>query len=243
MRVTVDFCGETVDVTPERPVTLGREGDIALDDNPFLHRRFLEVSVRDGLVWLTNCGSLLSATIVDETSKVQAWLAPGARLPLVFERSYVRFAAGPTSYEVDIVVEDPPFTSTALDEPIVDLSSSTETIGRIPMTPDQRLLVIALAEPLLSQDGRGTASLPSSADAARRLGWTLNKFTRKLDNVCSKLERLGVRGLHGESGNLAANRRARLVEYAVSTGMVVPADLALLDAAADTAADDAEVDA
>jgi hypothetical protein len=229
MRVLVDFCGEVHEVTPDRPVSVGRTGDIALDDNPYLHRRFLEISTRDGFAWLVNCGSLLAATLVDDTSRLQAWLAPGAQLPVVFERSHVRFAAGPTSYEIDIIVEDGPFASRPTEQ-IVDLSTMTETIGRITMTPDQRLLVIALAEPLLRQEGRGNAALPSSADAARRLGWTQSKFTRKLDNVCSKLERLGVQGLHGNSGDLAANRRARLVEYAVSTGMVVPADLRELDA-------------
>lgn len=228
MNVLVDFCGEVVRVEPGRPVTIGREGDIVLDDNPYLHRRFLEVAIRDGLVWLTNYGSLLSATVVDDTSRMQAWLAPGAHLPVVFERSYVRFAAGSTTYEIEVVIENAPFASRP-GEPVVDLSESTETIGQIPMTPDQLLLVIALAEPLLRQEGRGNAALPSSAEAARRLGWTQTKFTRKLDNVCGKLERLGVRGLHGDSGNLAGNRRARLVEYAVSTGMVTPSDLSLLD--------------
>lgn len=229
MKVTVDFCGERFEVTEDRPVSIGRAGDIVLDDNPYLHRRFLEVSLADGLVWLSNCGSLLAATLVDDTSRLQAWLAPGARLPVVFQRSHVRFAAGPTTYEVDILVDDAPFAVTDQPQTFVDLSDSTDTIGRIPLTPDQHLLIVALAEPLLRQEGRGNAALPSSADAARRLGWTQSKFTRKLDNVCGKLERLGVRGLHGESGNLASNRRARLVEYAVSTGLVVPADIEHLE--------------
>ena len=228
MRVTVEFCGEAVVVEPERPITVGREGSIELEDNPYLHRRFLEISIRDGLVWLTNRGSLLSATVVDDSSRLQAWLGPGARLPVVFARSHVRFAAGATTYEIDILVEDATFTGAQSDD-VVDLSESTDTIGKIPLTPDQRLLVIALAEPLLRQSGRGNAAIPTSSDAARRLGWTQTKFTRKLDNVCGKLEHLGVQGLHGDAGRLAANRRARLVEYAVSVGMVVPADLELLD--------------
>ena len=37
---------------------------------------------------------------------------------------------------------------------------------------------------------------PSSADAAARLGWTVTKFNRKLDNVCQKLADAGIRGLH-----------------------------------------------
>ena len=77
--------------------------------------------------------------------------------------------------------------------------------------------------------GTGQAQIPSSADAARRLGWTITKFNRKLDNVCSKLADAGTRGLHGGPGKLASNRRARLVEHALSTRLVTEADLALLD--------------
>ena len=71
--------------------------------------------------------------------------------------------------------------------------------------------------------------MPTSAGAALRLGWTITKFNRKLDNVCDKLTRNGVRGLHGDARNLATNRRARLVEYALSARLVTTHDLALLD--------------
>lgn len=228
MSASVDFCGELFEVDESRPFVIGREGDLVLDDNPYLHRRFLEVTVQNGLVWLSNVGSLLAATIVDETSRFQAWLAPGISLPLIFEHSYVRFSAGATSYEVEISVDEAPFSGPA--NAVAEASMMTETIGQVPLTPDQRLVIVAIAEPLLLQEGRGTAALPSSADAARRLGWTQTKFTRKLDNVCAKLKKQGVRGLHGEAGNLASNRRARLVEYAISTGLVGPHDLAMLDA-------------
>jgi len=72
--------------------------------------------------------------------------------------------------------------------------------------------------------------IPSSADAAARLGWKVTKFNRKLDNVCQKLADAGTRGLHGGPGKLASNRKARLVEHALSTRLVTEADLALLDA-------------
>ena len=103
------------------------------------------------------------------------------------------------------------------------------TIGATHLTPDQRRLIVALAEPRLRGDGRASVVLPSSADAAARLGWTITRFNRKLDNVCQKLQRLGVRGLHGDADRLASNRRSRLVEYAVATRLVSRADLAMLD--------------
>ena len=75
----------------------------------------------------------------------------------------------------------------------------------------------------------GASQLPSSAAAAARLGWPLTTFNRKLDNVCEKLDRIGVKGLRGGPGALATNRRARLVEYAVASRLVTADDLPLLD--------------
>jgi hypothetical protein len=75
----------------------------------------------------------------------------------------------------------------------------------------------------------GRGSLPTSAQAAERLGWSMTTFNRKLDNVCDKLDKIGVGGLRGGKGNLATNRRARLVEYAVATRLVSADDLVLLD--------------
>jgi hypothetical protein len=94
-------------------------------------------------------------------------------------------------------------------------------------------LVLALAEPALRGTGRAGSTLPSSGEAAQRLGWTTTKFNRKLDNVCQKLAAQGVRGLHGEPGRLASNRRARLVEYALAVRLVTRDDLHLLDDADD----------
>src|SRR5690625_6113241 len=82
---------------------------------------------------------------------------------------------------------------------------------------------------MLNREGSGMSSVPTSAQASKRLGWQLTKFNRKLDNVCDKLDRLGVRGLRGGPGKLASNRRARLVEHAVFSRLVTSADLPLLD--------------
>jgi hypothetical protein len=226
--LTVDFCGQLYTPDPGQPFLLGREGDIVLDDNPYLHRRFLMISrAGDGLWWLANLGSLLSATVADESGHLQAYLAPGGRLPLVFPRTVVWFTAGPTTYEFDVFLADAGFTPIAVGTPS---GSGTTTIGQVSFTPSQRLLILALAEPLL-RNGRGASALPTSAQAADRLGWPLTTFNRKLDNVCAKLTQAGVRGLHGGPDRLAVNRRARLVEYAVAARLVTVELLPLLDQA------------
>lgn len=221
----VDFCGEVREVTAASPFVIGRQGDLVVDDNPFLHRRFLVVSAVDGVFWLANVGSSLTATVADADGLMQAWLAPGGRLPVVFETTRVWFTAGPTTYELELFAAAAPFAPTLDEFP----SEVGTTMGRTTFTPDQRLLVLALAEPLLRRGERGQGRIPSNADAAARLGWSLTKFNRKLDNVCQKLAKQGVRGLHGDASRLASTRRARLVEHVVAARLVTRDQLAVLD--------------
>jgi hypothetical protein len=221
----IEFCGEWYEVESPEDFHIGRESDLVIDDNPYLHRRFLRIYEDFGMWWLANVGNLLSATVSDSTGAVQAWLAPGARLPIVFERMQVLFSAGSTTYEFTIhSAEDYFDTSTAMAG-----SGGTTTIAPIALTSTQRLLVVALAEQVLRQSSPGRGEIPTSADAAARLHWSMTTFNRKLDNVCDKLDKIGVPGLRGGKGKLATNRRLRLVEYAVATRLVGPDDLYLLE--------------
>jgi hypothetical protein len=224
MTLTVEFCGERFPIEEEAIFTIGREADLVIDDNPFLHRRFLRIAHEKNLWWITNVGGQLSATLSDREGTVQAWLAPGAALPVVFEQSSVWFTAGATTYEFEMELADAPFSTATPDNPL----SGATTYGRTSLTPEQRLLLIALAEPMLRRRVRGAVNAPTSAEAAARLGWTVTKFNRKLDNVCQKLERIGVRGLHGGPDRLASDRKARLVEYVLATRIVDTDDLNLL---------------
>lgn len=225
----IDFCGVATGVDRD-PFTLGRDADLVLDDdNRHLHRQFLRLTAQQGIWLLTNVGSQLTATVSDRDGRLEAFLAPGAVLPLVFDETVVRFTAGPTAYEFAIRLPDPAFVTGIVDH---GNGAGATTVGRISMTPDQLRLVLALAEPVLRGDGRAATVMPSNADVARRLGWTITRFNRKLDNVCQKLAAKGVRGLHGGPGQLASNRRARLVEYAIAVRMIGRDDLPLLDAPA-----------
>ncbi|MBG6083907.1 hypothetical protein [Zhihengliuella flava] len=223
--VQVEFCGEWFPVGDQQVFTIGREGDLEVDENPYLHRQFLTVARYDGIWWLSNVGKRLSATISDKTGGLQAWLAPGARLPLVFSQTTVVFTAGPTTYELGVHMNQPAFRQEwSADDP-----DGATTIGPVTLTESQRALVVALAEPMLRRDGTGLSAVPSSAAAAARLGWATTKFNRKLDNVCDKLDKAGIAGLRGGAGKLATNRKARLVEHAVTSHLVTHADLTLLE--------------
>ncbi len=232
-KVTVVFCGEEYSVSPEAGLTIGRTGDVEVDDNPYLHRTFLVVSHEAGFWWLSNTGSTLTATVADEQGLFQAFLNPGARIPLAMKKLVVWFTAGPTTYDFEIHVASPVFKTVTAEAPAAGNAEEADevgaaTVGRVSFTPDQKLLVVALCEPFLRRREAGTSQIPSSAAAAERLGWTLTRFNRKLDNVCQKLADAGTRGLHGGVGKLATNRKARLVEHALSTKIVVEEDLVLL---------------
>ena len=85
------------------------------------------------------------------------------------------------------------------------------------------------AEPWLRRTGTGPVDLPRNADAAARLGWTLTRFNRKLDNICYKLDRIGVKGMRGGPRSHASYRRTALVDYALTARIVTVEDLPLLD--------------
>lgn len=222
--VHVEYCGEHYTPSPDRPFLIGREGDLRVEDNPYLHRHFLRIEHADGLWWLVNVGSQITATVTEQSRGLQAWIGPQARLPLVFADVSVMFSAGPTTYEARITTTEAVYAPVEPAEPEV----GETTIAPLRFTASQKLLIVALAEPLLRRDGTGSSAVPPSAVAAQRLGWPLTTFNRKLDNVCDRLARTGVRGLRGAPGQLATNRRARLVEHAVSARLVVRDDLALL---------------
>ncbi|MDR0593288.1 MAG: hypothetical protein LBG60_08560 [Bifidobacteriaceae bacterium] len=231
-QAVLEFDGERHPLPKDRPFVVGREGDLVVDDNPYLHRRLLQIEFESGFWWLANVGGRIAATISDPASGMQAWLPPGARLPLTFANTAVVFTAGPCTYTLTVWTDTPIWRDWTGQRSL----GGVTTQGAISLTVSQRLLIVALAESMLRRETGSSAPLVSNAEAARRLGWTQTRFNRKLDNVCDKLDRLGVDGVRGGPGDLATGRRARLVEYAVSTGLVTPVDLQLLDQPAAVAA-------
>lgn len=229
MSVWVQYRGQRYDVPAEGSLTFGREADVMIDDNPYLHRVFLTLASENEIAWLRNVGDRIPATVSDAGGLTQVWLAPGGQIPLVFPCTTVWFTAGPHTYSFEVFLARSPMQAS----PTLPVATTQDTtLGTQRFTPDQLRLVVVLAESMLRVGPGGKGEIPSSTEAARRLGWTVTKFNRKLDNVCEKLTRIGVTGLVGEAGNNASSRRTRLVEYAVATRLVTTGDLVLLDPSA-----------
>lgn len=223
----VEFCGEEYAVSPGGTLTAGREADIIVDeDNAYLHRRLVEISYEGGFWWIANVGSRLAVTVSGGAGTLQSWLGPGSRVPVVLPTTTVLFTAGETTYELDVHCALPAFESVPEQ---FDPSEADATLGAVELTPSQFRLILALAEETLRRPGTGASEIPTNARVAKRLGWSITTFNRKLDNVCEKFDRAGVKGLRGDSGSLATNRRSRLVEYAVAARIVRPEHVSLLD--------------
>jgi len=222
----VDFAGERYSASPGTRLTFGRNADLVIDDNRFLHRILGEFYFDSGLWWLANVGSAIAISINDDRSPSLARLAPGSSMPIAFAGSTVRFEAGGTSYELLIDVEgttnlddidrDPTAGDADSRGGGADAAEMTTRTANLPLTDDQFRLLRALATPLLT----GAANLPTNRQLASGLGWTITKWNRKLDGLCTKYAKAGVTGLHGSSDRLAKDRRARLAEHVVHAGIV-----------------------
>ena len=222
--LTVDFAGEVRRVSPGETLEFGRGADLDIDINPYLHRRVGRFEHRSGYWFLSNIGRSTHLVVVDSETLSQATVAPGRELALTFTPATVRFRAGRSTYE--LLVEGGGAAPRLTDWPGEPVD--TLTVSGVPLTPSQRLLIVSLAEPTLRDPVAGV-QIPASKQAAARLSWPITKFNRKLDNVCAKLTKAGVSGLHGAPGTLASSRRRALVEFALQSGLVTTDDLALID--------------
>ena len=168
--LVIDFAGEIYRVEPTQSFTVGREGDLALSDNPFLHRKFLVFEFQNGLWWVHNQGSRLGATVADMAGASRAWVTPGVRVPMVFGQMAVVFSAGSTTYEILAEVPCPSYENrepAQAEAAEADSDTGQATMGMVVLTESQKLLILSLAEPWLRRAGTGTVSLPRNDDAVR----------------------------------------------------------------------------
>ena len=224
--LAVGYAGETRHVAASSELSFGRMGDVVIDDNPYMHRIVGRFLPRGDLWWLQNVGARIVLELADCASASLYLVKPGAESPLHFSAALVRFQAGRANYQLEVSVQAAP-----AQPPMAPVVGGVETItsADLPMTPDQLRLVLSLAEAALRDPLARELRIPSNRQAAQRLGWTLTRFNRKLDNVCQKLAKRGVPGLHGDVGELAIDRRKRLVTYSIESGLVGPAHLPLLE--------------
>lgn len=226
--LTVEFVDEVRTLRPGDVLTFGRHADLVIDEgNQYLHRVLGRFVHHDGMWWVENLGSQIELDLIGADGTSVALPAgergrPPTAAPLSVEVMTLAFGVAGARYEIELraPVVPPPADVTRPEE-----GAATLGYGRITLTDEERQLLVSLGEPVLRDVSAGADSLPTNREAARKLGWTQPKFNRKLDYLCVRLTKAGVKGLAGGRGDEALNRRWRLVEHAVGTRLITPSDL------------------
>lgn len=219
----VEFVDETHVVSADATLSFGRAGDVVVDDaNPFMHRIVGVFVHEDGRWWLRNEARRFELQLRSDDGR-RSTLPPGAGEVLSAMCGTVQFTSGVTTYELMWELDgiEAPATSVAASG-----GQTTREFGVVSLNTEQRQLLVALAEPRL----RGLdAGIPANAEVAHRLGWSLRKFDRKLDYLCRRLSEAGVKGLRGQKGEEAVDRRTKLLDHVLAVGMVSADDLDVLE--------------
>lgn len=237
--LTIEFVGERHDIETG-PFVIGSRAHLNLDVASAVPERLLELWTSDG-VWLLRQlerGPRVSL----HGGGWRADVSAVAAVPLVLAEHRIVIDAPPSSYEVELRMGRPLFVPAPGDDVrVIDdephvIPSGMSALGGEEVAPldvglnrEQRVLLTALAAPVLRGGAGALSDIPSSVEAAHLLGWPVTKFNRKLDTVCAKLAKAGITGLHGGADRPALNRRTRLVQVVVAHGVVSGADLALLN--------------
>lgn len=219
----VDYEGDVRELQPGDELTFGRAADLQVDTNQFMHRVVGRFVSRESVWWLQNLGTRCRLELVDADGGTMMELAPGQQLPVVGTTFRVRFSAGPANYELRGTRAGDALRADSAGELV---GTATVDFGDVPLSPEQHLLLVALYESRLR-----TGRIEASPAIAARLGWTANKFNRKLDVVCEKLHRAGVRGAKGSPSEFADGRRETVLSWALDNGVVGGGDLPLVRAA------------
>lgn len=226
----VSFIGEVRLLAEGDQLSFGRSADLVIDEqNQYLHRVLGRFSDVEGVWWLENLGSHIELELVADPGTVVSLppCPPGGAPPLVplpGGPSLLSFEVAGSRYELE--VEAPQRVGgPSIAGPDDEAASETLGYGRIQLTDEERALLVQLAEPLLRDRGVGAESLPTNKRIAHDLGWSITKFNRKLDYLCVRLTKAGVKGLQGGAGVQATNRRWRLVEHSVAARLVTADEL------------------
>lgn len=224
--IVVTFVDSVRHVTADEPegLAFGRGAALDVDSNPFMHRQVGRFVPLAGIWWVENLSawSPLWVTAAGTTHLVDG----GAKVALCEEQSTVSFEAGVGRYELHVHLSEVPAAPPVVKPP--DDVTLTQPRDVIVLTDEERLMVVALAEPIL-RDPPTNLSIPTNREVRVRLGWTTAKFNRKLDYLCTRLFRLGVEGVRLPDRR-ARDRRRYVIDHLISENLITTADLPLLDA-------------
>ena len=206
--LTVRFLGETY--RPTDDLTFGRDADLVIDENSYLHRRAGRFRFRSEAWWLENLGSRLRLTMASSDGSLID-LQPGASSPLLGMGGEVSLTAGPTRYEIEYELEGDQ-SAWRDTHPLKEKGVDTMTYG-VMLTPRELDFVVVLAQGRLT--GR-LGPLPSHGEIAEIWGVSHKTVDNTLQRLRAKLRKQKISYVQSSE---------TLVEYLVTQGLVTLDDL------------------
>lgn len=175
-----------------------------------------------GVWWLVNKSTVRPLEVVDDVG-IRTVLPPGRRIAVT----------APLTVVVEGATRRHALTVDLPDEAVEGLARSpfpalqvegnpTQAASDISITPADKVALVALFSGYLEPFPRYDPHPRSYADAAARLAWPRTTLVKRVEYLRTRLTNAGVPNLLGE------NALQHLAEWALATGLISRADLALL---------------
>lgn len=206
-----DLVGNRYHLTPDDSVILGRAGTIPIgEDDPAMHRRFLQIWKHHGAWYIHNAGETLTARIIarGRNQFTPLRLSPNTTLPLPPGEVAVTFETKHMAYEIALF--------NAVPQPAADRTPPPDgafTAEGFEPNAEQLQLLRALADPLWKDPSAEPHRVTPSVDKlAAQLNWTQKQTNQRMQRIVDALERAGVPEF--QKGPTQVPWRIQLAKYA-----------------------------
>lgn len=222
--VIIGLGNKRVEVREGEELTFGRSQRTTLCLDPSdlgISRVAGSVESEAGVWWLVNKSTGRPLEVVDDVG-IRTVLPPGRRIAVtapitvIVEGAMRRHA---------LTVDLPDGAGEGPEGPIPSLQvegNPTRAASDVSITPADKLALVALFTGYLEPFPRYDPHPKSYADAAARLNWPRTTLVKRVEYLRTRLTNAGVPNLLGE------NALQHLAEWALATGLIARADLALL---------------
>jgi hypothetical protein len=175
-----------------------------------------------GVWWLVNKSTVRPLEVVDDVG-IRTVLPPGRRLAVTAPITViVEGATRRHALTIDLPEEAQDSSSSGpVSGPQVD-GNPTRAASDVSLTSADKLALVALFSGYLEPFPRYDPHPKSYADAAARLDWPRTTLVKRVEYMRTRLTNAGVPNLLGD------NALQHLAEWALATGLIGRADLALL---------------
>jgi len=225
-KITIGLKDQRFEVAEGEELTFGRSQRTTLCLDPAdlgISRVAGSLESDAGVWWLVNKSTVRPLEVVDDVG-IRTVLPPGRRLAVTAPITViVEGAMRRHALTVDLpdgAVEGPargPIPALETEE-----GNPTSAASDVSITPADKLALVALFAGYLEPFPRYDPHPKSYADAAARLDWPRTTLVKRVEYLRTRLTNAGVPNLLGE------NALQHLAEWALVTGLISRADLALL---------------